>query len=686
VAFNIAGFQDEAEADKLVKELMEIHDYQFKQLSPTFSRMARYWKLWMGERKDMRKEREQWRSLSWLGDPYQQTQTEVAVWLDSLNGIDPPYGAMGVGAEDEWKARAYERALTYFFRMNRWIYQQEMALTSASVQGWTVIEPQWREEVYFPIGPPPQEKMRAFDMAVNEGMKQGLPSPPNPQSQPDEFAQWHQGAKAMMPAFPSPPQFGPQETVAYRGPWFNRPSDFCLRFDPFREDWSEQEVVFRRAVKPWKWIENKVKEGVYDAEQVQKAKGAGATETNMLTTWEQEIAKVLDIPFNHNDPLYQNSGEVIEAWRPHDKSKPYAVLLNRTKIVNKRPDIYPWYHRQLPFVCVKNQPIKGMAHGMSTYQQLEQSFKDRVRFRDLLFDGLTLAVLPVFLKSRSLGMTDVAKMLEPGNILEVNDVNGFKPGWNSMPGFAELVQVGQMILEDQNIFNSTGSNVRGQSATVNRVSATESQSRLSQALLRHKQKALRLEDEFSPIIPQALSMVAQKWPSGDPKLMRLRGRIIGEDEQDPWLDKDLTKETFAEDLNRNVRFNGASRVQDRNLMAQQLKDFTRSRGPRSAPSCAGSTRRSGRRGSPKSCRPKETRRSSRRRNSPCRMRSPRASSRPRRSSNRWRRSRTRSRSRPPLARRRRSRTRTRRPTSSGSSNRWRDSSPRRSGGCRTPRR
>jgi len=108
---------------------------------------------------------------------------------------------------------------------------------------------------------------------------------------------------------------------------------------------------------------------------------------------------------------------------------------------------------------------------------------------------------------------------------------------------------------------------------VGRVSATESQSRLTQALVRHTQRAVRLEEEFNPLIPQSLMLVAQKWPSDDPNLAQLRAKMVGADEQDPWADKEFTKETFVEALNMDIRFTGASRTRDLQLAAQQMKDF-----------------------------------------------------------------------------------------------------------------
>jgi hypothetical protein len=559
--------QDET---KLVKELEERFLYFEEALKTIRQNMSRWWRLYLGERKDNRKQNEQWRSNTWLGDPFHQTQTGVAVLLSILNAIDPSISAEGVGAEDLWKGEAFTRAMDYFLRMNRWSYSQEMLLTKASIQGWTVVETRWREIKFNMMMRPDRNTRVQYDETVNGLLKSGVPSPPNPQQDPQGYQMWIEQAAVGAPSLPqlaaamAPAE---QEIIQYRGPWFARNSDFDYYFDPNTEDWTRHELFIKRVVKPWNWIE---KNPDFDQAKV-KACHRGAGDTNRVSTWEKEINAKAGLSYNENDPLWKDAGEILECWRIFDE-RPYACVLNRTKIVN-RSMAHPYWHRQLPHNPIRNTPFEGRAFGLSDYAQLEKAFYDRLKLRDLLLDGLVLSVLPVFMKSRTLGLPDVQKSLSPGLVLDVNDVNGWKKAWESMPGFAELVQITQIILSDQNLMLATGENVRGQQATIGRVSATEAQSRLTQALVRWAQKAIRIEEEFNPIIPQALALVYQKWPASDPRMMELRKRMIGADQQDPWMDKDLSRDTFAEAINMNIKFRGASRTQDRQLQAQQLKDF-----------------------------------------------------------------------------------------------------------------
>lgn len=558
--------------DKLVGELVEFFDHYRDQLANRHKEMVSDHQLYLGKRDDRRQAHEKWRSWSWLGDPFQQTETEVQSWLEIMNSMDPPYQTEGVGTEDEWKARGFERALSYFLTGNKWTGVQEKLLRSLSIQGWKVLKTGWKEEIYHPIQRAPKEQLIEFDTAVNDALKTGrVTSPPDPFSNPDEFAGWMQSTQALIPSFPdAPPAPSETKTIKYRGPWLYRPSEFDLFFDPFVEDWSEHQVFIQRVVKPHSWVERQVEEGKFDREQVAKA-GTGAEE-GRLSKWDQQIASQIGQPFNDNDPIYKSSDELLEVWRVHDDKAPYVVILNRKSIVNVSTQ-HPYWHRQLPYVCVKNVPMERRAYGLGSYHQLRRIFQDRLTFRDLLFDGLVLSVLPVFLKSRNLGMSELQRFLQPGAILEVNDPNGLKRGWESMAGFAELMKVGEMLLQDQNMLLSTGENVRGQTSTVGRVSATESQMRLTQALVRHKKKAERLEEEQSEFIPQWFSLVYQKWPTENVNFTQLRADIVGEDTQDPLLDQRFTRETFSEQLAANIKFRGATSKLNKELWIQQLKDF-----------------------------------------------------------------------------------------------------------------
>lgn len=576
MAVAVLGRPDDQEHKKLVSQITERFVYFENQLSSMRKTMSRHTRLYLGERADTRGENEKWRSKSQLGDPFHQTQTEASVWLSLLNSQNPPFACEGVGTEDAGKARAFIRAIDYFQRRTSWQALQEKVLTKTSYQGWTVIETRWQERKRTITAPPTKQERIAYDEAVkNAQIRGGMPSPPDPAQDPQGSQLWHQQARIQ------PIGVGPREIVQYRGPQWVNNSDYDYFFDPYVEDWTQHELFIKRVIKPWDWLEKRAgqdpNDGTrpYDIENLTLCKGRGTGDQQRLSQWDREICDKAGLTFNPSDPVYTNSAELWECWRPGiDTDTPYLVICNRMGVINHRPDIYPYWHGELPFTVVRNvwQPLLGI--GLSSYAQLEQSFADRLKFRDLLFDMMVLSVMPMFLKRRGLGLTDAQKSIKPGLILDINgSTDDFKQLSQTPAGFAALVQVGQMILNDENLMLSTGDNVRGQQAQIGRVSATEAQSRLTQALVRHNQRAIRLEEEFSPILPQALSLVSQKWPVNDPNMKELRANLVGKDEDDPWGGYPA-KDTFIEALSMDIKFNGASRSKDLQLMAQQIKDFT----------------------------------------------------------------------------------------------------------------
>jgi hypothetical protein len=563
------GYKDDRDGvhNKIVAEVKEWEEQQFRALTPTFGKVSGFHKLWLGERKDLRKPTERWRSNSWIPEPFSAEQTKTAALLELFNAQDPPWHAQGVGGEDQPKARAFERTLDYVLRGNLWASKQESLFRGMGIQGFVVLKPGWREQTWTITSRPTQQQRAAFDVAVNQAVGMGVP---NPQAGMDQagWEAWHQSAKMVYPQLPPLPAPGPHTIVQYRGPWLNEPSVFDLRFDPFIADWSEQPRVIHRLLKTKQWVLEQVRAGVYDEKQVEA--GLRAVEDKGISTWEAAIHTAIGLTYDPENPAHRDLQEIWEVWETNSKF-PHMVILNRCAIVNVRPDQHPYWHRQLPFIPMRNVPFYRLAHGMSDYQQLEKTFADRLTFRDLLLDALILSVMPIFLKSRTLGLGDGMRSIFPGLIVDVNDVNGWKAGWQAPQGFAELIKIGELLRSDEDDTLALWGNVRGQQATVGRVSATESSGRMNQALVRQKQQVIRLEDEFSLAIPQMFSLMNQKWPEEDQELAWLKKRVVGDDAESVF--KGVNREDFVEALNMDIRFRGASRTIDKALQAQQLSDW-----------------------------------------------------------------------------------------------------------------
>lgn len=571
------GKKGEESHDNLIKQLEEYWEYYSQALSPRFQEMVGDKKLWLGYREDKRKAHEKWRSWSWLGDPARMTGITVNAWLEIMGSSDPPIQCEGVDQKDAAIARGFEAWGDYMLRGNKWTATQEMLFRNLDVMGWQPVKTGWREIKYQAVRRPTKEQLIDFDTQLNEAMKTGLVSTPPQRQQngeparPEDAAkwrQWYEDNSQVYPNTPKPLSMQTADTITYRGPWYYYPSPFQLRFDPFVEDLTQHEIFFERFVKPRSWTEAQVKAGKFDAAQV--AAAGNGWDNKRLSEWDAQIANEIGLTYSEADPTYRNADEFWEVWRPNHPQS-HLVIMNRTACVSTDYS-NPWWHRQLPYHFIKNVPVSGHPFGLSSYQQLRRTFADRCTFRDMLLDMMVLHGLGVYLKRRSLGLTDMQRFLQPGMILDVNDNSGFSSALGSITGFGELMQIGQMLLGDQQTLSSTGENVAGQPATVGRVSATETQSRLQQALVPHKKKAERLEEEESATLPQMYYNVYQMMPNEDPQLKAVRAQIAGEEGADPFDDKRFNRETFAEVLNINVRFRGATNKLNKELFIQQLKD------------------------------------------------------------------------------------------------------------------
>ncbi len=572
--------RDDESPEQLVKDCIERRDFYFDALSAKFfKQMADDHKLWLGHREDRRKPNEKWRSWSQLGDPYRLTRIESDAWLEIMSSLDPPLQCEGRGGEDEAMARAFERFGEYMLTANRWTSSQEMLFRNLSIRGWQPMKTGWREIKYSPIARPSDEQRRQFDDQLNEAMKTGMVTePPKTKDNPQEWQEWYDANRETYPYTPQNPSVPPlpememlaprpKDTVIYRGPWYDYPSPFTLTFDPFCEDRDEMDFICQRFTKVHSWTEERIEKGEFDPQAVKDA--GTAAENSRLTEWDRQIAEKIGLSFNENDPGRKNVDEFFEVWRPLAKRNQYLVIMNRSRIVNRNTD-HPFWHRGNPYHFILNVPVTGHPIGLGSYQQLRRTFEDRALFRDMLLNTVVLHGLGVYLKRRGMGLTDMQRMLTPGMIVDVADPEGFRSALGPMTGFAELMQIGQLLLGDQQSLSSTGENVAGATATVGRVSATEATARLTQALVPHKKKAERLEEEESGTLYQMYYNAYQKYPAD---LSELRQQIVGGDQQDPFANPQFTRETFAEVLRYNIRFRGATTKLNKELLAQQLKDF-----------------------------------------------------------------------------------------------------------------
>lgn len=534
-------------------------------LTQPYTKMQEYWKLYLSKKKDRRKEHEKWRANVFVPYPLSGVETMVAAVTDILLSSDPPIQPEAIFEKEEKTAMPIQRLLQYTFTRNSWPTELDLLLRSLAVQGLTIPKLTWAKRSQQVFVQPWHKDIEDWKEAVREAeMRTGQKAP----QEPAAFEKWRDlvntAQYAKVPEMPIP---GYKDIVEYEGPVITRDSIFTMRFDPFIERFQDQDCFIQRVVKPRTYIAKRTGPEAwkpFDFKAVEA--GLGAYDGQRFTEWQREIQNMMGLEGSvEGDPRYQDACEILEVWRK-DAEHPHLLILNRKAIINK-PNSHgcytmPYHHGQMPYFPIRNIPIEGHMLGISEIQPNEGLYKEMNALRDLRLDAVTLSVLPVFLKMSEAGLPELSHLLTPGMVLSapradaIQQLIKYQP--NIMDAFREIMEIKGDIDET----NATPPALRGGASNVGRVSATESERRFNQALLRQKQRVLRIEEELSPAVRMAQMLWLQ---FGSHKT---RVRIAGDD---PYLH--ISRQQLLESLDMDFRFRGASKALNRDLAAQQLMAF-----------------------------------------------------------------------------------------------------------------
>lgn len=554
--------------DSVVRSIVEQESYLRGALAPTFQRFTRYWRLYLSQKDDKRKEGEQWRANVVVPYAYSGVRTMVAAVSDIFNSAEPLIQPDAVAEEHEEDQKAVTRILDYQMRMDRWNLKFDKGLTDAGIQGtWLpkLIHGKRSQRVYVV---PNSFDLEDWEKRVHEAEQNtGMQAPDIKDMKGFEI--WrnmvNQAKKGKVPEFPMP---GFQEIIEYSGPMIAHDPVWQYRYDPFVDDIQMQDVVIHRVVKPkqW-WIANSGHgpDKMFDPDQVMVALGEGV-DRDRFSEWQNQVAAMMGLAGTNKDPRYEQAAEGWEVWRK-DAQHPYLLLLNRKAVINK-PDksgcySNPFWHGRYPLFPVHNVPVAGYAHGISEIAPNEPLYHEMNSMRDLRLDAVTLRVLPIFMRMTDSQMPELSRLLQPGMVLPVSRPEGIR---NLMDGGMQGVDAAfreiDYIKQDIDETNATPPALRGGAATVGRVSATESERRFSQALVRQKQRVLTIEEGLKPFVDMSLFLWYQFHSSGE------RIRVGGDD---PFVT--VRKSMFQEALGMDYRFRGASKALNRDMAAQQLEGF-----------------------------------------------------------------------------------------------------------------
>lgn len=560
--------------DSEVSRVVQLEEFYRFGLQTRFREMVENWRMYLAIKNEIRRDKEKkWRANINVPYPYSVVETIASVMCDIMSAPDPQIQVEGLGraGQDEAISRGLELLFDSTLRYNKWELQKALMFRTMPIQGTDVLKLIWknvRRNVMFLADPKEQAAFKAAVTAAATALQQ---TPPNT---PDEFEEWRQHAnlnpergRLGYPMIPAPPVSGLRPQVEYNGPAIERVPIFDLRFNPNIDStkplpWVAQRIVMKRD--HLLRLSGPTPDKPYDQAQVEAAIGRGGAEGGLWTKWQDEVAQMMGLRSMANtDPYHQDDVELLEVWEPESEF-PFKVILNRSTIINKKPAEMLYAHGHTPFHFIRNVPVAHQFLGMSEYQQSRRLFQEMDTLRSLRLDAVALQVLPIFLRLKDVGMSDLAKEIRPGMIVDAARTDGLKQLLNFHANVNDAFRENQDIKNDIDDTAATQPQVRGSQATMGRVSATEMQSRLNQALVRTKDRVVRAEEELSNIPKDALFLWYQ---FGDPVTAV---RASGGD-GDPFIM--IPRDHFYDALNYSVRFRSASKILNKDMAAQQLQQY-----------------------------------------------------------------------------------------------------------------
>jgi hypothetical protein len=559
----LGGFRDPRNGEA-ARRVWEWETWLRSALTDYFSEAVEHQKIYLSQRKDHRKPWEKkWRAHTLQPYGWIICEAKTSVVSDIINAADPLMQVSGHGDEDLDTARRAERMVDFDLTQNRWRLFSQQVLREASYLGTSAFKVTWREDYskVLDLDVAAEKQFSEFRRLMKAGAGMDVPK------DPVEYEQWRaERIEEGYADLPDHPGRRVLDVNTFRGPSFDRVSLFDLRFNPMIEDWSQQPMIIQRIVKPKKWVLDRAGDDPrlpFDKESVQWA--INALPEQRFQQWELEQAAMLGLsaataghPFSTNELC-----ELWEVFDFEDEEAPYKVILNRVALINKDPRGMPYGHGECPIHLFRNIPHPGIALGMSEIKAPKKLFYELWTLRDLRLDSVTLQALPVFQKLNEMGVTEISKILEPGRSIPVSRLDAIKRlelGSVHPDVWREIEALKQEIDDSTSVYTS----VRGQPATINRVSASESSQRSSSALTRLKTAATVFEEETRRAIRQALYLRYQN--TAPEELIQLGG---------PGTDEYMTvsKENLADALKYDFDFRGPSLVINKEMQAQQMMQW-----------------------------------------------------------------------------------------------------------------
>lgn len=558
--------------DNLAKNVEEYFDFFRDSLTAHYQQITNHWKLYMRAHKDKRARHEKWRSLVAVPYPYSGLETTGSGILDLITSANPIITPEAVGDGEQLIAEKMKRYWDYVIRRQAIPKELDLFFREMLVQGIAVRKNAWVRRERWIVNDPSPELAIEFAQALEEAMELLESEPPEVDDFDsmddfyDAFELWRKEANANGGKLPNLPRYGRQKVVHYVGPGMGRLQIFDFFFDPLMLP--KDGPVIQRRVVSGAWMKARTgpePEKPFDPDEVAKVINEEERSTeDRLNEWQDQLTVIFGLTKNEErmSPMWQRSYEILEFYAP-GQPFPYRMVLNRKAVINKDMEI-PYEHGEAPYTVLTNLELPFTSVGMSELYQCAPLYKEMNTLRGLRLDAVLMSVLPVFAKMKEAGLTELARRIRPGLILDtargpqsIGQVTNVQVPHEA---FKEITE----IKDDIDTTNATQPGVRG-AMSPSRTTATASERAVQSSAIRTAQRVLRIEGDLSLWVEHSLSLMREMYDSEE------RVRIGGKPDIDPFVK--FSSEDFLQSLQMEYAFRGARTAINREAALQAAKDL-----------------------------------------------------------------------------------------------------------------
>ena len=564
----------------MAEQTVELFTYYADALKDHFDQAEKYWRMYMLQRQDGFKPWEYWRSRLTTAYPNTTIEVSTAHLVSQVLSHQPPVkpeSTVGVGREA--LQRRMEEWFAFTFRKNHFERELELFVREMLVQGLAVRKNAFisksREIIHFPSPRAAEE----FEIKLQEVIKTVGVEPPVPESFPDKesFQNAFEGFRAEVNAstdiqLPEFPVQGPRRVVHYIGPGWKRLSLFSFFYNPSEPIHDQQDMIISNMVDE-SWIRKRTQgeNAPFDRELVELALDSGHTVRSDLmdsqgrNQWEQRLSRIVSstaMQDEKSNPKRKKPAHILEHYSPGSKV-PYRVVLNGRVCINRRKT-NPFAHGDFPVTVATNVNVPFNSSGVSDLRAAESIFKETNALRSLTLDGVKLSVLPIFSRIRESGLTDLAKFLVPGAILDSPRQRGAIEQVSKITAPDTLGHLAELRSE---IEDATGTYPQARGAAgPSGITATQTERAFQGLAVRNQIKLHRLESDLSSTLPTQWLSIAHQFLDAE-GLGRLNQSLISE------ITNQYTLEDFAQSIEMDWAFRSSRLVANKELQISNLKDL-----------------------------------------------------------------------------------------------------------------